>query len=201
MKPELQKKTFEITDLKVAEEGGKVIVSGYANTKNKPDRYGDIPTVFPQLRSFVYDLSDFQKNPVMLIDHKNSVDHIAGSYVEVKEDEIGLFVKGVFSNSDLPLIKHARTVYAEGHAKAFSIAGYWYFEDKDHPDHLTLAEICEISLVGVGADPNALGTATMEKRLAEEQAAKHAKEGEDIKAMAETVSSTTTLANDILKTL
>jgi hypothetical protein len=29
-------------------------------------------------------------------------------------------------------------------------------EDKDNPNHLTLAEIYEVSLVGVGADPNAL---------------------------------------------
>jgi HK97 family phage prohead protease len=194
MKPELKRKLFEINDYKVSEENGKVVVSGYANTKNKPDRYGDVPTVFTSLRGFVYDLADFAKNPVMLIDHQNTVDHIAGSYVEVREDEIGLFVKGVFSNSDLPLIKHARTVYAEGHAKAFSIAGYWYFEDKDNPEHLTLAEICEISLVGVGADPDALGAATMEKRLADEKL----KENADVKEIADMAAQAVVKVNEIL---
>ena len=71
-------------------------------------------------------------------------------------------VKAVFSNSDLPEIKHARTVYLEGHAKAFSIAGRWHYEDKDHKENLTYAEIYHISPVGVGADPDALGFTEIE---------------------------------------
>ncbi len=164
-KPELKRKLFEITDFKASMEDGKVVIQGYANTKNKPDRYGDIPTVFSALRDHVYDLTEYLKNPIMLIDHQNRIDHVAGSYPIVREDEKGLFVKGVFSNSDFPLIKHARTVYLEGHAKAFSIGGYWYFEDKDNPTHLTLAEICDISVVGIGADPDALGVSAYEKAL------------------------------------
>jgi len=171
-KPTMQRKLFEITDCKSYEEDGKVVIEGYANTKNKPDRYGDIPTVFLALRNFVYDISDFLKNPIMLIDHQNSIDHIAGSYIEVKEDDRGLFVKGIFSNSDFPLIKHARTVYLEGHARAFSIGGYWYYEDKDNPTHLTLAEICDISVVGIGADADALGSTSFEKVLSSLEYAK-----------------------------
>jgi len=155
-------KTFDISDLKIAEENGLVVIRGYANTKNKADRYGDIPTVFPSLRNYVYELSEFKKNPVMLLDHRNEVSHIAGSFKEIEEDEIGLRVKAVFSNSELPEIKHARTVYLEGHAKAFSIAGQWFYEDKDNPTHLTYAKIYHISPVGVGADPDALGFADIE---------------------------------------
>ena len=155
-------KTFDISDLKISEENGKVVIRGYANTKGKADRYGDITTVFSGLRNYVYELSEFKKNPVMLLDHSNQVSHIAGSFSEIEEDEIGLRVKAVFSNSDLPEIKHARTVYLEGHAKAFSIAGRWHYEDKDHKENLTYAEIYHISPVGVGADPDALGFTEIE---------------------------------------
>jgi phage head maturation protease len=153
------KKVLAITGLEVKAEGEVVRIKGYANTKGSADRYGDVPTVFTQLRAYVYELADFRKNPVMLIDHMNSVGYIAGSFSALKEDENGLFFEAEFSKSSYPLVAHARTVYAEGHGKALSIAGRWYFEDKDHPERLTYAEIFEISLVGVGADPNALAAA------------------------------------------
>lgn len=157
-------KFLAISDLKITEKDGKVFIEGYANTKDRKDRYGDVPTVFPKLRAFVYELSQYQKNPVMLINHRNAIENIAGSMVEIAEDEKGLKFKGVFSNSELDLVKHTRQVYKEGHAKAISIGGIWHYEDPDNPSHLTLAEIYEISLVAVGADPNALASA-MEKAI------------------------------------
>jgi HK97 family phage prohead protease len=135
---------------------GKVVLKGYANTKGQADRYGDVPTVFPALRSYVYELNQFKKNPVMLLNHDNMVESIAGSFQVMKEDENGLYFEATFSESSLPAVMHARTVYSEGHAKALSIAGRWYFENKDAPEQLTYAEIFEVSLVAVGADPNAL---------------------------------------------
>lgn len=160
----LSQKILSISDAKVTEADGKVYIEGYANTKNRKDRYGDIPTVYTKVRAFCYDIEQYRKNPVLMIDHWNSVDHVAGSIVEIKEDENGLWFKAQFSGSDLPLIKHAREVYREGHAKGISIGGIWHFEDPENPDHLTLAEIFEISLVGIGADPNALASA-MEKAM------------------------------------
>jgi len=156
-------KIFDIADCKVKKENGLVIMRGYANTKNKADRYGDIPAVLEGVRNYVYELSEFLKNPVMLLDHVNKVSHIAGSFTEIIEDEIGLRFTAVFSNSTLPEIEHARTVYLEGHGKALSIAGRWHFEDKENPHKLTYAEIFHISPVGVGADPNALGFTSIEK--------------------------------------
>jgi HK97 family phage prohead protease len=157
--PQYTRRIHDIAELEVKEVGGDVIIRGYANTKGNKDSYGDIPTVMPQLRNFVYDLDRFKKNPVMLIDHYNSISHVAGSFVEHEEDDKGLRVAGKFSNSDYPLIKHARTVYKEKHAKAFSIGGWFAYEDKDHPEHLTYVKLMEISLVGIGADEFALGTA------------------------------------------
>ena len=155
----LERKDWTINDFKAVQEDGKLTISGYANTKNKADRYGDIPTVLKDKRDYVYDLKEFKKNPVMLLNHNNKVESIAGSYSEVREDEKGLFIKGVFTDSDLPEIKHARQVYGEGHAKALSIAGKFLFEDDKKPNNLTLAQIYEISLVAVPADPNAMVTA------------------------------------------
>lgn len=158
----LQHKQFSISDFKVGEtEDGKVFIEGYANTKGKPDRYGDIPTVFEPIRNYVYELKEFKKNPVLMLDHSNSTSNIAGSFNPkmggyVYEDNIGLKFKAVFSDSDYPLVRHARTIYKEGHGRALSIGGRWFFEDKDNPKNLTYADILEISLVGIGADPDAL---------------------------------------------
>lgn len=157
-------KIAAIDGCKVAKREGKLYLSGYANTKNVADRYGDVPTVYKAKRDFVYDLTDFKKNPVMLIDHCNQTDHVAGSFTILEEDERGLKFEACFSDSEHPIVAHARTVYAEGHAKALSIAGRFYFEDDENPKNLTLAKIFEISLVPVPADPNALATA-MEKAL------------------------------------
>ena len=145
----------KIIRMKNAEGGEDIFLEGYANSKGVKDRYGDVPTCYK--RDFVYKLDNYSKNPVTLIDHVNQVDHIAGSMESLKEDGKGLFFRHKFSNSDLPLIKHARTVYCEGHGKAISICGRFYHENEEAPEQLTLADIHEISLVGVGTDPNALG--------------------------------------------
>lgn len=150
------KKVLAISELEIKAEDGVITISGYANTKGTADRYGDVPTVMPAIRNYVYELTEFRKNPVMLIDHNNSVGYIAGSFTQLQEDEKGLRFKAAFSKSNFPLVAHARTVYAEGHGKALSIAGRWFFENKDAQEQLTYADIFEISLVGVGADPNAL---------------------------------------------
>ena len=60
-------KTFELHSLDIKDNGdGFYVGEGYANTKNNPDSYGDIPTNFKGNK--VYDLSRMQTNPVMLLD-------------------------------------------------------------------------------------------------------------------------------------
>ena len=147
-------------------------MEGYANTKNQADRYGDVPSVYKAKRDYVYDLKEYLKNPVLLIDHVNSIDHIAGSMTEIREDERGLYFKAKFSGSDYPVVQHARRIYTEGHAKGISIAGRFHYENPDAPNQLTLAEIYEISLVAVPADPDALAEAVQKalKNLGEKTA-------------------------------
>ncbi len=154
-----QFKILPITDSKITQENGAMYLEGYANTKNQADRYGDVPAVYKAKRDFVYDLSEYLKNPVLLIDHVNSIDHVAGSMSEIREDERGLYFKAKFSSSAYPVVEHARKIYTEGHAKGISIAGRFHYENADAPSQLTLAEIYEISLVAVPADPDALAEA------------------------------------------
>lgn len=147
------KKTVEIADFKAVETDGVVRISGYANNKGIADRYGDIPTPFN--RSFVYELEEYRKNPVLLLDHEAEIKKLCGTVTEIREDERGLYFEATLSNSDLPEVKHARTLIKEGMLKTVSIGGMWLFEDLENPDHLTLAKIFEISLVAIPADPYA----------------------------------------------
>lgn len=146
-------KSVELSDFKAVEENGLVKISGYANNKNIADRYGDIPTPFN--RSFVYELEEYRKNPVLLLDHEAEIKKLCGTVTEIREDERGLYFEATLSNSDLPEVKHARTLIQEGMLKTVSIGGMWLFEDLENPDHLTLAKIFEISLVAIPADPYA----------------------------------------------
>lgn len=149
-------KILQLKNTEIKEDNGLVFIEGYANTKNSADRYGDIPTILKNKRNYVYDISQFKQNPVLLIDHINQLDHLAGSITEIFEDDKGLYFKALFSASNHPTIAHARQLYKEGHAKGISIAGRFHYEVEDKPNLLTLAEIYEISLVAIPADPRSL---------------------------------------------
>ena len=168
-------KILPLQNASVKQENGLVYIEGYANTKNLADRYGDIPTVLKTKRNFVYELSEFKKNPVLLIDHVNQLDHLAGSVTEIFEDEKGLYFKALFSASNHPTIAHARQLYKEGHAKGISIAGRFHYEVPSNPSLLTLAEIYEISLVAIPADPRSLAAPSKQEDDEEEQRKKQEK--------------------------
>lgn len=152
------KKTFEFTDMKLeSNDSGDTFISGYVNTKNTADSYGDIPTNYQGKP--VYDLSKYVKNPVLLLDHVNSGANVVGRAVEFYEDEIGLFVKFLLMKNPVNEdVAHAINAVKEGLLKGFSIGGRWAFEDQQNPAHLTRALISEISVVAIGADSNSLIT-------------------------------------------
>ena len=148
-------KNFELTEVKAVENDGVVRISGYANNKYISDRYGDIPTPFN--REYVYELTEFKKNPILLLNHNSNIGSIAGKVTEIRADVKGLNFEAEFTKSEhIAEILHAKQLVQEGILKTVSIGGVWHYEDEHNRDHLTLAEIMEISLVAVPADPNAL---------------------------------------------
>ncbi|MBU1067728.1 HK97 family phage prohead protease [Patescibacteria group bacterium] len=145
------KKLIEMQDIKATDKDGFLYIEGYANVKNVKDRYGDVPTVFTALRDYVYNVTEFKKNPVMMLNHSYDTSSMAGSFVHIEEDSKGLFVVGKYTNSEYAPVKHAKQLITEGHLKTFSIGGRFYWEDKDNSDHLTLADIHETSIVAIPA--------------------------------------------------
>lgn len=156
-KQKIQFKTISDLDVKLNNVDGVIYIEGYANTKNKPDSYGDIPTNFNN--EPVYDFKRYKNNPVLLVDHNNSAGFIAGTMTDFYEDETGLKFKARLRPVDEihnPITKDAVQAFITGYGRALSIGGHWIFGDKQNPSHLTKAHIHEVSLVAIGADGNAL---------------------------------------------
>ena len=87
----------------------------------------------------------------MLIDHENSTRSLAGSYTEIREDDMGLYVEGKLSNA--PELATVRTLIAEGHLKTLSIGGMFYYEEDGKG--IAQVDLMEISLVAIPMNPDA----------------------------------------------
>ena len=123
---------------------------GYASTNEdvtKGDRIGD----YLRKGAFRKTIKEFRKNPVMLIDHENSVRNIAGSYTKLVEDDTGLYVEGKISNA--PELATVRPLVAEGHLKTLSIGGMFYYEDDGKA--ISEVDLMEVSLVAIPMNPDA----------------------------------------------
>lgn len=125
-----------------------VTVNGIASEFGE-DRDGE--TVMPG--AFSRTLADFRRNPVMLIDHVNSVKNIVGSYNRIREADDGLQVSGKLSNS--PEVRGTRFLVAENHLKGFSIGGLMKFNPSNFKE-IEEVKLFEISLVAVPANPRTL---------------------------------------------
>lgn len=158
-----------IQDRKVMDgENGVVILEGYANTKNHADRYGDVPTEYDG-RGYVYDFAQYLRNPVVMANHSNNIYAIVGKTTEIAEDAKGLRVRMEFPDVDIAAIQEARKLIKADLLRTLSIGGRFYYEDPKNPNALTYAEIYEISLVAVPADPEAI-VGRVEKAQAESDA-------------------------------
>lgn len=127
-----------------------VIFKGYGSTNEtitKGDRIGD----YLRKGAFRKTISEFKKNPVMLIDHENSVNNIAGSYTRVEEDQNGLYLEGKISNA--PELATVRMLVAEGHLQTLSIGGMFYYEDDGKA--ISEVDLFEVSLVAIPMNPDA----------------------------------------------
>ncbi len=147
-------KTWVIDDLKIESKDEGFYLTGYANTKDHADSYGDIPT-----GDGIYDLTRMLKNPIMLANHNHDTSAVMGNFVSLKEDKRGLGFTVKLRNPESisqDWLKDTIQGYIDGFIKAISIGGEWFYGDDKNPHHLTKAIIHEISGVAVGADSEAL---------------------------------------------
>lgn len=129
------------------------VVKGYVNTKGHPDEEGDIPTSINGKP--VYDISRYMKNGVLLVDHQNSGEKIAGSCISAKEDEVGLFCEFKLMPLDScfdPGVKHAVSAAMNGFLLGFSVCGKTERGVSSNPSIITGFKIFEISLVAIPCD-------------------------------------------------
>lgn len=127
-----------------------VTIEGYLSTfqgTTPSDRDGD----YVEKGAFEETLKRFMENPVMLRDHAAITDEVAGSFTEAREDETGLYVKGMLSNS--PDNRWLRFKVAEGHITTMSMGGIFHYRDDGRG--IFKVELYEGSLTPIPANPDA----------------------------------------------
>lgn len=127
-----------------------VTINGYLSTFENftaRDRDGD----YVRATAFDKSISKFSNNPVMLMDHVNDIEHIAGSFTSLQKDNNGLAVIGKVSNA--PELRKIRFLVAEKHLKTLSMGGlFLYGHDGKAIDEV---DLWEGSLVPVPANQDA----------------------------------------------
>ncbi len=148
--------TKSFTEIK---DGARVVdfqdvrIKGYLSTFEaftKADRIGDyvIPGAFSQT------IPRFMANPVLLIDHCNSCDCIAGSFTLLKEDAKGLYVEALLSNSPYEDMRDVRFKVSEGHLRSLSMGGIFHYNEDGRG--IFKVDLFEGSLTPVPMNPDAL---------------------------------------------
>ena len=155
----LERAPFE-TKMRTVEKAGvvsdylDVIVEGFGSTfveTTAADRDGDwiMPGAFDQ------SIRDFRNNPVMLADHTNLTNKQAGSFSKISITDKGLALTGNVTNSPLAEMRHIRFLIAEGHLKAFSIGGLFFFSEGNWHAIETVF-LYETSIIPIPANQDAL---------------------------------------------
>lgn len=125
-----------------------VSINGYLSTWGNVDRDGDV--VKPG--AFAETLQRFMLNPVLLIDHENSIHTVAGKFTKAIEDEEGLYVEAMLSNS--PGNLDTRWKVVEGVLRSLSMGGIFHYGEDGRT--IEKVDLFEGSLVAVPANPRAL---------------------------------------------
>lgn len=150
-------KLLHIHDRDDEEEKGPIVdiqnvrLEGFLSTFasiTPSDRDGDVVLD----GAFNETLAEFRKNPVMLTDHTNTVSHLAGSFDKIGITKDGLAVSGRISNS--PDMISTRFKVAEGHLKALSMGGLFFFDETGRG--IERVDLFEGSLTPVPANQDAL---------------------------------------------
>lgn len=130
-----------------------VTIEGYLSTfKNvtESDRQGD----YVERGAFTETIKRFMRNPVLLADHTNRVENMAGSFVELREDDHGLWFRAVLSNSDTDRMRGLRALVAEGHLKTTSMGGIFHYRSDGRG--IVKVDLLEGSLTPIPANPDAI---------------------------------------------
>lgn len=118
------------------------------------DRHGD------KLPVEAWDLKNFKKNPVLLVDHQHKVENIVGRAANIRVEKAGTKRRLIFDAILHDLTEKGRAVkemVANGFLKSVSVGFIWkqgFGEDGKTP--VDIFELLEVSFVTVGANPNAL---------------------------------------------
>jgi HK97 family phage prohead protease len=123
------------------------LLSTFTGTTPK-DRDGD----YVMDGAFDATLADFRKNPVMLIDHRNAVENLAGSFTKIGTNANGLAFEAKISNA--PGLRDLRFKVAEGHLRATSMGGIFFYDNDGRG--IKEVRLFEGSLVPVPANQDAL---------------------------------------------
>jgi HK97 family phage prohead protease len=130
--------------------GERLTIEGYLSTFGNMDRDGEF--VLPG--AFKDSIQRFLLNPVLLSDHINSVTKAAGRFVQMKEDDHGLFfVAEIGTGPDLAQI---RSLITDGILKTVSMGGLFHFSADGRG--IFKVELFEGSLTPIPSNPLALFT-------------------------------------------
>lgn len=154
----MERSTFDLgLQIKSIDEATPGVFEGYASVFGAIDQHYDI------VSKGAFKKSIKGRKPVMLWQHRAS--EPIGIFEVVKEDEKGLFVKGVL-NMDVQAAREAYALLKQGAITGMSI-GYnaikWAWDEKKGVRTLEEVELWEISLVTFPA--NTLATVTDVKEL------------------------------------
>lgn len=130
-----------------------VTIKGYLSTfqeTTKADRDGDY--VMPG--AFKESIPLFMRNPVLLVNHRNSVDSIAGKFTIVREDQKGLYVEARITDSPAEWARDVRWKVANEELKTLSMGGIFYYSEDRHG--IFKVSLWEGSLTPIPANPDAI---------------------------------------------
>lgn len=144
------KKLEAVTKDGVVIDYRNVQLRGYLSTfkeTTEADRQGD----YVDPGAFTDTLKRFAANPVLLQDHRNQVDSLAGVFTEFKEDRRGLYVEAMLSNA--PGLLNTRFKVAEGFLRTLSMGGLFHY--KEDGRGIFKVDLWEGSLIPIPANPDA----------------------------------------------
>jgi len=132
-----------------------VKIEGYANTFEL-DRGNE--QVIPG--AFAEKLEEFLENPVLQINHDRNIESNAGRVMSAYEDETGLKITAVISNSPSEAMKDLRFKVVEGSLRTLSIGGIFHGKSigigEESKIILYKVELREISIVTVPMNKKSL---------------------------------------------